>query len=99
MEINVWKDRFEYNIKEIIMKGLTKISMILLLGASIFVTACAPPPPPVSKEELTAVTNEADMAVKEANQKETERNQLKEDLNAKKAELNNLKKFQQEIGN
>ncbi|PID28817.1 MAG: hypothetical protein CSB55_03440 [Candidatus Cloacimonadota bacterium] len=79
------------------MKGLTKIGAILLIGASVFVTACAPPPPPVTKDELKAITDEADAAVKIADQRESERNRLTEDLDSKKAELKKLKKFHREI--
>ena len=80
------------------MKKIARIIAITAIGASIFLSACAPPPPPVSKDQLLQAEQEMTKVNKEAKALKSERDTLQKEFNEKQAKLDKLLEYQRELG-
>lgn len=80
------------------MKKIARIIAISAIGASIFLSACAPPPPPVSKDQLTQAEQEMTKVTKEVKSLKKERDVLQKEFDEKQAKLNKLLEYQKELG-
>jgi len=80
------------------MKKIARIIAITTIGASIFLSACAPPPPPVSKDQLSQAEQAMTKVNNEAKKLKTEKNALQKEFNEKQTKLNKLLEYQKELG-
>lgn len=79
------------------MKTILKVSVGMLLLASLFLTACSTPPPPVSQDQLETAEMETVKAEEVAADKSVELKELKKEVSMKQAELDNLKEYQRQL--
>lgn len=79
------------------MKKILKLSVGMVLLASLFLTACAPPPPPVSKDQLDTAEMETIQAEKDAAAKATELKELQQEVDQRKADLEAIKEYQKQL--
>ena len=79
------------------MNKIFKTLGILVVTATIFLSACTPPPPPVSKDQLNQAEQDMISAQKEAKKLKSERDKLQKQLNDEKAKLQKLQDYQKEM--
>ena len=80
------------------MKKIARIIAITAIGASIFLSACAPPPPPVSRDQLSQAEQAMTKISKETKKLKGEKDALQKEFNEKQAKLNKLLEYQKELG-
>lgn len=80
------------------MKKIARIIAVTAIGASIFLSACAPPPPPVSKDQLVQAEQGMTKITKEAKVLKSQKDALQKEFNEKQAKLNKLLEYQKELG-